>query len=219
MHSQVGLTGYRPRKCGVHQRAFTLIELLIVVAIIGILAAIAVPNFLNAQTRAKIAKVESEHRSLFTALEMYRVDNNSYPGDHDLDNYMNGEDGLFHLTSPVAYIGSIPQDPFVMANVSSWMGQSGNAYAAAGRHDYEMGSGADNGGAFRVQAVSLMSYGPDGFDDNSSHDPFPFGVDIDRYEGSNGLRSSGNIFNFTGDWKSRGCLIYDWNRLREGPDC
>ncbi len=95
--------------------AFTLIELLIVVAIIGILAAIAVPNFLNAQLRAKIAKAESEIRSIDVALESYRLDQNIYPP-------TNHEDGswkypistrLFPLTTPVAYISSVPIDPFL----------------------------------------------------------------------------------------------------------
>src|SRR6056300_980877 len=60
-------------------RAFTLIELLIVVLIIAILAAIAVPNFLEFQTRAKVSRVKSDHRSLATAIEAYYVDNNQYP--------------------------------------------------------------------------------------------------------------------------------------------
>ncbi len=61
------------------KKGFTLIELLIVVAIIAILAAIAVPNFLEAQVRSKVSRVKSDQRSLATALEAYYVDNNLYP--------------------------------------------------------------------------------------------------------------------------------------------
>ncbi|HOE96365.1 MAG TPA: prepilin-type N-terminal cleavage/methylation domain-containing protein [Candidatus Sumerlaeota bacterium] len=53
---------------------FTLIELLIVVAIIAILAAIAVPNFLEAQVRAKVTRVHADFRTLATALEAYQVE-------------------------------------------------------------------------------------------------------------------------------------------------
>jgi prepilin-type N-terminal cleavage/methylation domain-containing protein len=58
---------------------FTLIELLIVVAIIAILAAIAVPNFLEAQMRAKVSSVASDLRSLSTGIESFQVENNIYP--------------------------------------------------------------------------------------------------------------------------------------------
>ena len=60
-------------------QGFTLIELLIVVAIIAILAAIAVPNFLEAQVRAKVSRAKSDMRTIATALESYAVDHNRHP--------------------------------------------------------------------------------------------------------------------------------------------
>jgi general secretion pathway protein G len=60
-------------------KGFTLIELLIVVAIIGIIAAIAIPNLLNAIDRGKQKRTMADMRSIGTAMESYAVDNNIYP--------------------------------------------------------------------------------------------------------------------------------------------
>ena len=91
------------------REGFTLIELLIVVAIIGILAAIAVPNFLNAQIRAKVAHVQGDFKSIQTAMESYFVDNNTYPVDSDNSWPL----GLCMLTTPVPYMSSLAREPFV----------------------------------------------------------------------------------------------------------
>ncbi|MDX1971164.1 MAG: prepilin-type N-terminal cleavage/methylation domain-containing protein [Candidatus Sumerlaeia bacterium] len=113
-------------------KGFTLIELLIVVAIIAILASIAVPNFLEAQTRSKISRFKADVRTAATALEMYNVDHNRYPppdstppgsdvalagGEHDFnkgpaENYLPRE-----ITTPVAYLTSLPIDIFPSPNV------------------------------------------------------------------------------------------------------
>ena len=114
---------------------FTLIELLIVVAIIAILAAIAVPNFLEAQTRARVSKVKNDLRAFGVALESYKVDFNQipmvarpprdfYPTFLDIRNNPNKRERFpgHVLTSPIAYLTEIPVDWFNTraARSTSW---------------------------------------------------------------------------------------------------
>jgi prepilin-type N-terminal cleavage/methylation domain-containing protein len=103
--------------------AFTLIELLIVVAIIAILAAIAVPNFLEAQVRSKVSRVKSDLRTVATAIEAYAVDHQKPPREYCtlaswLDPRIENQDatGIMGpwLSTPVAYItNAMMIDPFV----------------------------------------------------------------------------------------------------------
>ncbi|MDX2176780.1 MAG: type II secretion system protein GspG [Candidatus Sumerlaeia bacterium] len=96
-------------------KAFTLIELLVAVAVIAILAAIAVPNFLAAQTRSKAAAAVADLRTIRTALEAYAVDENTYP----LNAGGIGLPGaLLNLTRPVAYLTALPVDPFTEAGTN-----------------------------------------------------------------------------------------------------
>ncbi|RJP22525.1 MAG: prepilin-type N-terminal cleavage/methylation domain-containing protein [Candidatus Omnitrophota bacterium] len=171
--------------------AFTLIELLIVVAIIGVLAAIAVPNFLNAQLRAKIAKAESEIRNIDVSLEMYRLDNNLYPPTHFPDGNWKYpiSTRLFPLTTPIAYMSSVPVDPFLYGPPGTRINDE--QLWAYDTYDYvDVWSCFEWGGLtivtlpFRCSEWKVTSAGPDAT--NTYGRAYKFDV-------TNGLRSWGDI--------------------------
>ncbi|MCX7011153.1 MAG: hypothetical protein NTW86_01065, partial [Candidatus Sumerlaeota bacterium] len=85
---------------------------------------IAVPNFLEAQTRSKVARVKADMRSLATAIEAYTVDWNLVMGTRDIMDATGLAQqkarlvAYSRLTTPVAYITAIPRDPFQFGNLS-----------------------------------------------------------------------------------------------------
>lgn len=111
------VSGRRARRRIPADGGFTLIELLIVVAIIAVLAAIAIPNYLEAQTRAKIGRAAADLRTIMTGLEAYRVDFSAYPPAVTYcASMMDSLDAYNHLsraiTTPVAYLSAVPADIF-----------------------------------------------------------------------------------------------------------
>jgi type II secretion system protein G len=193
------------------RRAFTLIELLIVVAIIAILAAIAVPNFLEAQVRAKVSRTKSDMRSLATAIEAYRVDTNKYPvvGTPGLPTFADllvpFTRRLSAITTPVSYISSLPQDPFANTRKPEvGFGFIDPSYVYAPGNLYFGDLGSYDNETFRHSVFSLASRGPDQivFFGNycMAH---PIAVQgqrdlIGAYDPTNGTVSEGDIFRLGG---------------------
>jgi type II secretion system protein G len=195
------MCGNRPRQ------AFTLIELLVVVAIIAILAAIAVPNLLEAQTRSKVSRVKADLRTLATALEAYTVDNNRPP--HD------GSHGAPHrgwvntytdLTTPIAYMTTILTDPFQDPTFSDTTHPVYTHFLdgklARKNHAYDYGSAEWHGlyvgdpgaiGYFRNFRTSPWKIGSAGPDRRFSDETSNYGMK-DLYDPTNGTVSGGDIY-------------------------
>lgn len=93
--SQSPSTGRKSRR---HERGFTLLELIVVVSVVGILAAIAMPNFLRTPPRAKEAVLKTNLHTLRTVIDQYNADNGTYPPSMD-------------ALVEEGYLRSVPIDP------------------------------------------------------------------------------------------------------------
>ncbi|RJP34129.1 MAG: prepilin-type N-terminal cleavage/methylation domain-containing protein [Candidatus Omnitrophota bacterium] len=173
-------------------QSFTLIELLIVVAIIGILAAIAVPNFRNAHMRALVARVQADFRSLANAVESYKVDQGIFPFDGNdypeltLEKF-NQRAVQQVLTTPISYIDHIPLDPFHVemeepdATMTILFPHPPFPYLYFTYYGYDTHRG-------NPSIFYFFSFGPDADIDMLS------GNEIIPYDPSNGLNSNGDLY-------------------------
>lgn len=135
------IQGQTPGRAGRrNQRAFTLLELIVVIAVVGILAAIALPNFMNTPPRAKEAVLKTNLHTLRTVIDQFYADQGNYPP--TLDALV--EEG---------YLRDVPVDP--MSESQEW----GLVFDQEGVLDDLPETELDGGGAPGIIDVYSLSEG------------------------------------------------------------
>ena len=149
------------------KRGFTLMELLTVIAIMGILAGILLPSLNQARKRARIAKAKAEMNNIRVALMTYYTDFGGYPSNYDIYDNDGIADGLPNnalnklITHGYFTSQQVPRDPF----------DSKNPYRYYSSHDGNMNKGDGVGVGESVLADSwiMFSVGPDGNDGGANN--------------------------------------------------
>ncbi len=203
------------------KKGFTLVELLIVIAIIIVVTAIAVPNLISANIKAKVKGIKSEMGSIAIALEDYRLDTGNYP--IEPGSWQSGYDpdviakegfafdrhsraiGLGKLIFPEGasdpvYLYRIPGDLFNNSGKEEWNGTSG---AHNNHYSYFTADASRQSSSTEAKYWALVSYGPDKDQDIDSYTKAWNAVDPNAsnhntykdlvYNPDNGITSSGDI--------------------------
>jgi type II secretion system protein G len=115
------------------QRGFTLIEMMIVVAIIAILVTILVPNFMRARAQAQTAACEGNLKEIATALELYETDHDAYPQSGTIDS--NNSDLQPYLQQTPIDPAAGPGKPYTFSVSTDAAGEASYAITCPGLHD------------------------------------------------------------------------------------
>jgi type II secretion system protein G len=140
------------------ERGFTLIEMMIVVAIIAILVAILVPNFMRARAQAQTAACEANLKEIATALELYQTDHEQYPSGNDTPVTASSTDlGSYLRQTPIDPVNPSGQYEFTVQNGTT--GAASYTITCPGQHDpATMAAIGGSSGATHIQYSSSAGF-------------------------------------------------------------
>lgn len=176
--------------------AYTLVELLVAVAIIGILTTISVQQLGMAKVRAEVSRVQSDFHNVGIAINSYRVDTGIYPANKlpKVSLGSNYVQVMFELTSPIAYINQLPDSPWLGKNLHlNVLYHAQRFYERSNRYNEDWDFSYDYTYYTKDSMLhipmqmkpnwSLTSFGPTGIGSSGTH-----------FDSSNGILSHGWIF-------------------------